>query len=248
LQSPPEIAATFLSLGNTARITADYQSAIAFYQQAIAKTPSSLTKVQAQINLLTVLLNTQQWKIAQPLLKQIPTELNNLPLSQVAVYARIHLAQSLMKDKQSVNESKEFAAKMLDKTTKLAQIAEENLQVLAGGLVQPSSQFRQFPPLPEIQSEFNLIAKAGIATTKLLDRDFISQALAAKISSIPFNVVHLATHGQFSSRPKDTFILATDRPINVIEFDLLLRRRDEIYSQPLELLVLSACQTAEGVQ
>lgn len=534
LQSLREIAATFLSLGNTARIAEDYESAIAFYQQAIAKTPSSLTKVQAQINLLTILVNTQQWKIAQPLLKQIPTELDNLPLSQVAVYARIHFAQSLMKQ-QFINESKESAAKMLAKTTKLAQalgdrraesyalgtlgklyeqdkqwlnaqnltqqalklaesvnapdiaynwhwqlgrllkqqgdtkgaiaayddavnelqalrnglvgvnrdvefsfkesvepiyresvalllspgdqseqtldkarqriealqladldnffreaclnvtkvvldevvdrdnpttaviypiilpeklqvivkipkqplrrysvnksqievektlgqlrqyltepdrieevkilslqvyswliqpieselqhrnvntlvfvldgalrnvpmaalydgrqylvekyavalnlglqlqkpkpLAQENLQILAGGLVQPPSQFRQFPPLPEIKSEFNLIAKAGVVTTELLDRDFTSKALTGKISSIPFNVVHLATHGQFSSRPEDTFILAMDGPINVTDFDLLLRRRDETYLQPLELLVLSACQTAEG--
>ncbi|RUR73124.1 hypothetical protein DSM107007_54830 [Nostoc sp. PCC 7120 = FACHB-418] len=88
--------------------------------------------------------------------------------------------------------------------------------------------------------------KAGVVTTELLDRDFTSKALTGKISSIPFNVVHLATHGQFSSRPEDTFILAMDGPINVTDFDLLLRRRDETYLQPLELLVLSACQTAEG--
>ncbi|OKH57310.1 hypothetical protein NIES2130_20670 [Scytonema sp. HK-05] len=556
LQSPQEISASLLSLGNTARIQQDNQNAIAFYQQAIAKTPSPLTKVQAQINLLSVLLTTQEWSTAQPLLAQIPTELDSLPVSQVAVYAKIHFAQSLMKQKNrecvgqcraprngeapttdtrdstpekiaqilatavkqakalgdgraesyaigtlgrlyeqekqwsyaqeltqqalvlaqavnapditynwhwqlgrlrkqqgdipgaiaaydaavdelrslrsdlvAVNRDVQFSFKesvepvyresvalllqsqgeklseeTLDKARQriealqLAQLdnffreaclnvtkvvldevvdqdnptaaiiypiilldqlqvivkvpkqplahysvnksqtevedilgqlrqyltepdrmeevqslsgqvyswliqpieselqrsnvntlvfvldgalrsvpmaalydgqqyliekyavalnlglqlqkpkplAQEKLQVLAGGLVQPPVKFQRFPPLPEIKSEFNLIAKAGVSTTKLLDKDFTSKALFGKINSIPFNVVHLATHGQFSSRSEDTFVLATDGPINVTDFDLLLRRRDETRPEAVELLVLSACQTAAG--
>ncbi|BAZ22093.1 hypothetical protein NIES4073_29740 [Kalymmatonema gypsitolerans NIES-4073] len=554
LQSSQEISAIFLSLGNTARIQQDNHNAIAFYQQAITKTPSPLTKVQAQINLLSVLLTTQQLSTAQPLLAEIPTELDKLPWSQVAVYARIHFAQSLIKegnrecvethqcrarttttdtrfpasekiaqilatgvqqakalgdrraesyaigtlgrlyeqekqwlnaqkltqqalvlaqavnapdiaynwhwqlgrlrkqqgdilgaiaaydaavnelqslrsDLVAVNRDVQFSFKesvepvyresvalllqsqgeklseeTLDKARQriealqLAQLdnffreaclnvtkvvldevvdqdnptaaiiypiilkdqlqvivkvpkqplahysvnksqtevedilgqlqqyltepdrleevqslsgqvyswliqpieselqrsnvntlvfvldgalrsvpmaalydgqqyliekyavalnlglqlqkpkplAQEKLQVLAGGLVQPPVKFQRFPPLPEIKSEFNLIAKAGVSTTKLLDKDFTSKALFGKINSIPFNVVHLATHGQFSSRSEDTFVLATDGPINVTDFDLLLRRRDETRPEAVELLVLSACQTAAG--
>lgn len=66
------------------------------------------------------------------------------------------------------------------------------------------------------------------------------------MNASPFNVVHLATHGQFSSRLEDTFVLAADGPINVTDFDLLLRRRDETRPEAVELLVLSACQTATG--
>jgi CHAT domain-containing protein len=40
--------------------------------------------------------------------------------------------------------------------------------------------------------------------------------------------------------------LAADGPINVTQFDTFLRRRDETRSQAIELLVLSACQTAAG--
>ncbi|WP_445633528.1 CHAT domain-containing protein [Nostoc sp. DSM 114161] len=126
-------------------------------------------------------------------------------------------------------------------------LTQTKLNVLAAGLVEPPPNFQQqFPPLPEIKSEFNFISQAGVTTTELLDRQFNSKNLETKVNATPFNILHLATHGQFSSRPEDTFILAADGPINVTQFDSLLRRRDETQTQSLEMLVLSACQTAVG--
>jgi CHAT domain-containing protein len=55
----------------------------------------------------------------------------------------------------------------------------------------------------------------------------------------------LATHGQFSSNADNTFILTWDGRINVKQLDQLLRSREGKLS-PIELLVLSACQTATG--
>lgn len=125
-------------------------------------------------------------------------------------------------------------------------IAQEKLQVLAAGLVQPPLEFQNFPPLPEIQSEFNSISAAGVTITTLFDQDFTSKTLETQVNQATFNILHLATHGQFSSRAEDTFVLAADGPINVTQFDTFLRRRDETRSQAIELLVLSACQTAAG--
>lgn len=125
-------------------------------------------------------------------------------------------------------------------------LAQAPLKVLAAGLVQPPPEFQQFPPLPEIKSEFNLITQAGVSSKQLLDQEFTSTSLDKNINATPFNVLHLATHGQFSSRPENTFILAADGAINVAQFDSLLRRRDKTSSEALEMLVLSACQTAAG--
>ena len=126
-------------------------------------------------------------------------------------------------------------------------LTQTKLNVLAAGLVQPPQNFQQeFPPLPEIKSELNSISQAIASSTQLLGQDFNSKNLESKVNTVPFNVLHLATHGQFSSRAENTFILAADGPINVTEFDSLLRRRDETRSEALEMLVLSACQTAAG--
>ena len=125
-------------------------------------------------------------------------------------------------------------------------IAEQPLQVIAAGLVEPPTEFKNFSPLPGITSEFDLISRAGVSTKQLLNQEFTSNNLEKSVNTNPFNVLHLATHGQFSSRPENTFILAADGAINVNQFDSLLRRRDEIRPEPLEMLVLSACQTATG--
>ncbi|BAY81616.1 hypothetical protein NIES267_10930 [Calothrix parasitica NIES-267] len=125
-------------------------------------------------------------------------------------------------------------------------LAEEPLKVLAAGLVEPPQDYQKFPPLPAIKSEFNLINQAGVSNKQLLDQEFTSTTLEKNVNSTPFNILHLATHGQFSSQPENTFILAADGAINVTQFDSLLRRRDESRSQTLEMLVLSACQTAAG--
>jgi len=98
-------------------------------------------------------------------------------------------------------------------------IAKEGLQVLAAGLVQPPPNFQNFPPLPEIRSEFNLISTAGVPIKTLLDQDFTSKTLENQVNQATFNILHLATHGQFSSRAEDTFVLAADGPINVTQFD-----------------------------
>lgn len=58
--------------------------------------------------------------------------------------------------------------------------------------------------------------------------------------------MHLATHGEFSSRADKTFILASDGPIDVAHFGSILRSRDDIRPEAVQLLVLSACKTAAG--
>ena len=63
---------------------------------------------------------------------------------------------------------------------------------------------------------------------------------------MPFNVVHIATHGTFSSNPEQTYLLDWKKRIRVKDLDNLLRVREEQIATPIELLVLSACETAAG--
>ncbi|AFY49755.1 hypothetical protein Nos7524_3982 [Nostoc sp. PCC 7524] len=124
-------------------------------------------------------------------------------------------------------------------------LAQSRLNALAGGLSQPPPD-EDFTPLPNVKVELKLIQESGVSTTTLLDENFLSTTLGKTINAQPFRVVHLATHGQFSSRAKDTFILAADGRINVSELDNLLKSREQKRTEPVELLVLSACETAAG--
>jgi CHAT domain-containing protein len=108
------------------------------------------------------------------------------------------------------------------------------------------SEARQlFPALPFVKEELLQIQKE-ISGQILLNEQFTTSAIQNQIDSVPFRVVHLATHGQFSSNEKDTFILTWDDRLNVNQLNTVLRTREETGRVPIELLVLSACQTATG--
>ncbi|MBD2529778.1 CHAT domain-containing protein [Nostoc flagelliforme FACHB-838] len=122
-------------------------------------------------------------------------------------------------------------------------LVQQQLVALTAGLTQPPPKFSKYGPLLGIKSEFDGITKAGVSTTRLLDGDFKKKNLENEIGAASFNIVHLATHGQFSSRLEETFILDYDGRINVKDFDTLFRSQGKTI---VELLVLSACQTATG--
>jgi CHAT domain-containing protein len=121
-------------------------------------------------------------------------------------------------------------------------LQQRKLQVLAAGL---SENRFEFGALPNVKQELTDI-QTEVSSRVLLNQSFTSQALRQEINTLPFPVVHLATHGQFSSNAEKTFILAWDRPINVTELDTYLRPRGQAGTTPIELLVLSACETATG--
>jgi CHAT domain-containing protein/murein DD-endopeptidase MepM/ murein hydrolase activator NlpD len=121
-------------------------------------------------------------------------------------------------------------------------LQEKTLEAIAAGLSQPR---QGFSALPNVKLELAEI-RAEIPSNVLLNNEFTSTALQNQINSLPFPVVHLATHGQFSSKAEETFIVAWDKRIYVNELDNLVRNREQNRPDAVELLVLSACETAAG--
>jgi|GEM_PF-51900 len=119
-------------------------------------------------------------------------------------------------------------------------LTNRELNALTGGLTKAT---QGFPPLPNVELEINAIQEE-IPSHVLMNQEFTSAAVAKDIAASPHPIIHLATHGQFSSKAEDTFILTWDNRINALELNELLRRESE--KETVELLVLSACQTATG--
>ncbi|WP_017660962.1 CHAT domain-containing protein [Baaleninema simplex] len=116
------------------------------------------------------------------------------------------------------------------------------VSVMAGGL----SEARQgFSAIPEVEREVSLISQE-VSSDVLLNESFTREALVRKLDRENFEILHLATHGQFSSNAEDTFLLTWDDRINVKELGRVLQTTTDRNINPLDLLVLSACQTAAG--
>ncbi len=116
------------------------------------------------------------------------------------------------------------------------------VSALLAGLTEPR---HGFSALFNVDDEIQTI-QALLNSRVLLNQDFTTTALAQQVTNSEQPIVHLATHAQYSSNLADTFILAWDRPIPVKELSSLLRTGDQNRLEPIELLVLSACETATG--
>ena len=129
-------------------------------------------------------------------------------------------------------------------------LKRQEIRVLAAGTTSDFPEY-DFPPIPKVADELQEIKNIFADSEILLNEDFTKTSLRTKLAESDYPVVHLATHGQFSSTSEGTFILSgaktpeSDRLINVKQLDTLLRSRN-LQRSPIELLVLSACNTAEG--
>lgn len=109
-----------------------------------------------------------------------------------------------------------------------------------------SIEGREFLSLENVARELKQIQSEVPNSKELLNQEFTETNLQNQLRSLPFSVVHLATHGEFSSDPEKTFILTWNKLLELYEFNKLLRVSDDNRSSTIELLVLSACETAQG--
>lgn len=115
------------------------------------------------------------------------------------------------------------------------------IQVLASGL---SEAVQGFSSLPYVTDEL-----AGIQKTFggqiLLDKDFLLSTVQKELKANPYTIVHIASHGQFKRNTQENFILTYDNKLSMNDLEQLITF-GKFRESPIELLVLSACQTAAG--
>jgi CHAT domain-containing protein len=101
-----------------------------------------------------------------------------------------------------------------------------------------------FPALPNVPKEIESL-QSLYPSERLLDGDFRTKRFEKEFSHEEFSIVHIASHGQFSSVLTNTFVLAYDGRLTLDKFEALLGPK-QFRGKPVELLTLSACQTAAG--
>jgi CHAT domain-containing protein/tetratricopeptide (TPR) repeat protein len=117
-----------------------------------------------------------------------------------------------------------------------------HLRILAMGVTE---SVQGFPPLPGVAEELTAVREVFGRGTTLLNAQFSVANVERELKGGDYTIVHVASHGEFGGEVNDTFLLAFDGKVTMDRLDQLIglfKYRDE----PLELLTLSACETAEG--
>lgn len=113
---------------------------------------------------------------------------------------------------------------------------------------QPSSRqiedLRTSLTLPGVKEEIEAL-RGILHGNTLLDAQFTVDQLRQQAESGDYRIVHIASHGVFGGSAESSFILAYDDLITMNGLQGLLKAA-KLQSTPIELLSLSACETAEG--
>lgn len=120
-------------------------------------------------------------------------------------------------------------------------------KALAAGMSQDATiDGRVYAGLSHVPTELSGIKTLLKDSQILVDGEFTKNKLRQEISQTTFPIIHLATHGQFGAEAEDTFLITGDRQkLSLNQLDELLRtapNRGEL----IDLLMLTACETAIG--
>ncbi|GAB4355143.1 MAG: hypothetical protein Kow0060_06850 [Methylohalobius crimeensis] len=120
-------------------------------------------------------------------------------------------------------------------------LARAQIKLLANGLTEA---VQGFPPLPYVKGELESIQ--SIYGGKILkDQNFLLEKIQQELSAKPFTIVHIASHGQFKSDPRNTFVLTFDDKLTMDHLERFMGL-SRFRKEPVEILTLSACETAAG--
>jgi CHAT domain-containing protein len=120
-------------------------------------------------------------------------------------------------------------------------LAQQSTQVFLNGL---SDGVQQFPPLPFVSEEIASIQRLT-GGTALRNAEFRVDTFEQRLKALPYTVVHIATHAHFDRDPKQSFLLTYDGKLSMDGLERAMRRT-RFRDNAVELLTLSACQTAAG--
>jgi CHAT domain-containing protein len=129
----------------------------------------------------------------------------------------------------------------------MSKLTAEGIEALtSGGPVRetPAVDLKAGLALPGVSEELRALSTTT-GGSRLLDSEFTAERFRTEVGSGRYRVVHIASHAVFSSSAQSSFVLAYDEVLSLDELQHLLRT-GEVESNPIDLLSLSACQTAEG--
>jgi CHAT domain-containing protein len=116
-------------------------------------------------------------------------------------------------------------------------------------LAMGASEFTELNPLPAVPIELNNILRESWQGESFLNQEFTVENFKRLNQAERFGIIHLATHGEFKSGDlTQSYIQFYNQKLNMFDLKNIANELgwSQVENPPIELLVLSACQTAVG--
>ncbi|HEY5604884.1 MAG TPA: CHAT domain-containing protein [Gammaproteobacteria bacterium] len=149
--------------------------------------------------------------------------------------AALHDGKQYLIEKIAVAVTPSLSLTKLDKEQRLAP------RILAKGL---TKAVQGYDALPSVDVEMQNIRRVYPAAT-YMDEAFVLAKTETELTDGDYSIVHMATHGEFSSDYRYSYLLTYDDKLTMPRLETTIGLR-QFTGKPLDLLVLSACQTAVG--
>lgn len=122
-----------------------------------------------------------------------------------------------------------------------------NSKALILGLTEKSTiDGKTFPELFAVKKEIDVVKNLFPNHSDLIDENFIPQNFQQKLQQTTYPIIHIASHAQFGIIPEDTFIVTgKNKKITISQLENSLQNLKNP-SDSIEILALTACQTALG--
>ena len=124
----------------------------------------------------------------------------------------------------------------------VTQVAKVNLRGL--NISESKSQIRDALRLPGVEDEMKSLG-AILQGTPVVNGAFTVSRFSNEVATGNYRILHIASHGIFGGDASTSFILASDDVLSMNGLQSILRS-DNLKRTPIELLTLSACETADG--
>ncbi len=123
----------------------------------------------------------------------------------------------------------------------------DNLRALVVGLTKDAIvDGRKFAALTNVEEEINHVLGLIPASKLLLNENFTRDRLQTELRRITYPIIHIATHAEFSFVPEETFLVTGDNnKLTITDLYSIINNNENININ-VDLLALTACETATG--
>ena len=121
------------------------------------------------------------------------------------------------------------------------EVKRDKAELLMTGL---SESVQGFPALPYVPLEMETIRRL-YAGKLFLNSEFTTPLMREELERSPYSLVHIASHGEFSNNAAETYLLTWNERLTMDQLEQIMRI-GRFRKTPVELLTLSACQSAAG--